>query len=823
MSHRPMSSPTEIEREDVQSFVSALALSGSASCDRQAFQTHPELIARLASSPEPLTFEFEGHLDLLPGALRAELRTFLDAAYPDFEERAESWIGEISFLVRFFAGVANDARPLVRLGPPGGIDIVTPARTPRLSLAAGLGGAGTEQALDAGSTLPGLWGLPETAFVISEVFPARALASRGASAPRLDLVVSSYKGATTPRSAPETADQEPTASDLVLVSMPFADLRHPSIGLSLLKQSLPDVDTSILYFTVPFAQRIGAPIYDWISSGNPAQPCLVGEWLFSSALNGDLGGESDYVDEILRDPAVAAQLPESAIRNLLAIRERVDSFLDDCVDEVLSRRPRIVGFTSVFQQQVASLALAGRLKARDPELTIVFGGANCEGVMGLEMLAEFTFVDAVVSGEGEVAFPRWVDRVLKGRPVDDLQGVYTRQSAPALAAGGAPPSAPRVARMDDLPFADYEDLFRTWEAGDLDEAYSPRLLFETSRGCWWGEKHHCTFCGLNGSSMAFRSKSPERALEELIQLTTTHPGAKVAVVDNIMDMGYLQTLLPTLAERQLGVELFYEMKSNLRKDHLRLMHSAGLTEFQPGIESFSTAILHLMRKGVSGLQNIQLLKWCSEIGIHAYWNVLWGFPREPADEYERMAELVPLLTHLRPPVKAGAFRLDRFSPNFVDADALGLEGIEPFPAYAHLYPQANGSLARLAYYFEYGYQESQDVENYTRPLARRLAEWQDVHAESSLVYLDKGDALFVFDHRPAAIVETATLSGLTRRLFLACDEIRTLEALVREVGDEGTDRVTVDHVEASLKPMIENGWLIREQNNLLALAVNARP
>ena len=46
----------------------------------------------------------------------------------------------------------------------------------------------------------------------------------------------------------------------------------------------------------------------------------------------------------------------------------------------------------------------------------------------------------------------------------------------------------------------------------------PTLLFETSRGCWWGAKSHCTFCGLNGETMAFRSKSPRRALDELEQL-----------------------------------------------------------------------------------------------------------------------------------------------------------------------------------------------------------------------------------------------------------------------------------------------------------------
>jgi radical SAM superfamily enzyme YgiQ (UPF0313 family) len=43
-------------------------------------------------------------------------------------------------------------------------------------------------------------------------------------------------------------------------------------------------------------------------------------------------------------------------------------------------------------------------------------------------------------------------------------------------------------------------------------AVETTLLFETSRGCWWGEHSHCTFCGLNGSTMLYRSMAPENTL-----------------------------------------------------------------------------------------------------------------------------------------------------------------------------------------------------------------------------------------------------------------------------------------------------------------------
>lgn len=70
---------------------------------------------------------------------------------------------------------------------------------------------------------------------------------------------------------------------------------------------------------------------------------------------------------------------------------------------ILADEPRIVGFSTTFQQTVASLALAKelrRLRTVD-ELTIIFGGANCEADMGRAIADNFPFVDHVVSGEGE--------------------------------------------------------------------------------------------------------------------------------------------------------------------------------------------------------------------------------------------------------------------------------------------------------------------------------------------------------------------------------------------------------------------------------------
>ncbi|HEX5715332.1 MAG TPA: RiPP maturation radical SAM C-methyltransferase, partial [Thermoanaerobaculia bacterium] len=560
---------------------------------------------------------------------------------------------------------------------------------------------------------------------------------------------------------------------------------------------------------------------------------LLGEWIFSGAMASNSSSALPaavrrYLEEVLLEPTArwladpgdepsfVTLVPDGVVEEVLQARQEVDGFLDECVEEILAFRPRIVGLTSVFQQHMASLALARRLKERAPEVAVVMGGANCEGIMGLTTARLFD-LDAVVCGEGEVALPQLVDRLLAGEPIDDLRGVYTRTSPEVTARSAHPPNAPSVRHLDDLPYPDFDGYFSQLEEHGFKGNYQPRLLFETSRGCWWGEKQHCTFCGLNGTTMTFRSKSPDRALAELKEVTRRHPGLFVGMADNIMDMRYLKTLLPRLAEERLQLNLFYEVKSNLKKEEVRQLRAAGVSAIQPGIESLSDEVLRIMRKGVKALQNLQLLKWCRELGVWPYWNMLWGFPGEPPEEYERMAELLPLLYHLPPPLGMSPIFLERFSPNFFASDELGFADVRPLPAYGHVYPIAQEDLADLAYQFRYRHRDSRDISSYTRSLARRIVEWREVYAECELRAVDRGDHLLLCDTRPSAARRLTVVEGLAREVYLACDGAATVEQLCRAVAAAEPAR---EAVEEALGPLIEDGFMLRQGDTVLALAVH---
>jgi ribosomal peptide maturation radical SAM protein 1 len=422
------------------------------------------------------------------------------------------------------------------------------------------------------------------------------------------------------------------------VVMPFASAHRPAIGVSLLKAALKQIGISsdIYYFNLDFAELIGISLYDIIAEYELGISSLIGELLFAgSSFNKEANDIKDQIEfELNRKFIDRPSYRNRIFQELMNTHSRIDNFISSCCSKVMSKRSDLIGFTSMFHQNCASVSLAKKIK-QEKNVPIIFGGANCEGEMGAALLKAAPWIDFICSGEGDIALAEFVKSYID-KSNKKIHGIITRQSS-ALDISLTNP----VMNMDNLPIPIFEDFFQAINQSQFRHNLSYEMVIETSRGCWWGEKFQCTFCGLNGSTMKYRSKSIRRVLDELKYLIQRYGETKFNVVDNIMDLKYLERLFPEI--QNIDVNLFYETKSNLSKKQLSLMKGGGVSVIQPGIESLSDRILNIMKKGVCGLQNIALLKWCMEVGITPLWNIIWGFPGEPVDEYYKMARLVPLL------------------------------------------------------------------------------------------------------------------------------------------------------------------------------------
>lgn len=442
--------------------------------------------------------------------------------------------------------------------------------------------------------------------------------------------------------------------------------------------------------------------------------------------------------------------------------------------------------------------------------------------MGLALHRSFPFIDFVCSGEADLSFPLLVQRLAGGGPVDDIPGVIWRGKDGTQCRTLQPD---RLSNLDQLPYPLFDDYFEQVsqvrpEVID-DESGASGLPFETSRGCWWGEKHHCTFCGLNGLSMAYRAKSADRALDEILELSERYGVHEVSAVDNILAMSYFRDLLPRLKERGVGLKLFYEVKANLTREQVHLLRDAGVSVIQPGIESLSSHVLSLMQKGTTALQNIQLLKWCREFGVSPIWNMLYGFPGEEPADYEDTARLMDALHHLPHPMGGlVCIRVDRFSPFFMNPERLGLCNLRPDRAYSYVYDLPDGAVADLAYYFEHDYADGRSADDYLGPVRSALDRWIQSRGNRGLAYTDDGARLGLCDFRPGAQRLWTPLTGVRREIYLFCDQHRSLERVVGFAAERG---IAENAVRKFLNLMVEGRYMATADGHFLSLGIPVDP
>ena len=170
---------------------------------------------------------------------------------------------------------------------------------------------------------------------------------------------------------------------VLLLNMPFGSIQYPSPALALLKSILAqqEIPCDVLYLNVLFQAYTRRPdIYEGVSDF-----MILGEWVFGQDLFGaDWAADPRSQVDCLAAPFLPDGLNRKGIQSTLnGMRQLVDPFLNKCMEQIPWDDYDVVGFTSVYSQQVASLALARRIKRRCPDKIIAFGGANCEEQMSI--------------------------------------------------------------------------------------------------------------------------------------------------------------------------------------------------------------------------------------------------------------------------------------------------------------------------------------------------------------------------------------------------------------------------------------------------------
>jgi ribosomal peptide maturation radical SAM protein 1 len=613
---------------------------------------------------------------------------------------------------------------------------------------------------------------------------------------------------------------------LLLLQMPWATTTRPSIALAILTRLCEEqgVPVRTHYANLDLAAAVGIDAYGQFSDERD----LFGlsEHLFAADLFGPAAIHSDEYLEAFSEACGAMNL--GAIGDLAHLRHLRDAvvpaFLECTLRRLLENGPDVVGFTGTFNQVMSSLALAHRVKQARPQVQVIVGGASFDGEMGIEYHRALPdVIDHVFLGEAEESFAEYLRRLRAGADVTGIPGVTSHGPDGVRLVPGAP-----LQDLNASPLPDYDDFFR--ESARVAEATGivfnvENLPFESARGCWWGEKNHCMFCGINEDLMRFRAKDVERVIRDIVTLSARHQIARFCATDWIVSHRHCDELFRRLKELDLDLEIFYEVRPSLKKRQVRAMSEAGVVDIQPGIESFSTPLLKLMAKHGSGIRNVQFLRWCREAGIRPSYNLLTGFPGERAEWYREMAELVPRLVHLDPPLEnASPIEMHRFAPLHERHAALGVDAYDVRADYWYNFPPGLLDVRKVAYFFDHSSRAILTEDASIERLREAVARWLRAHREARppVYHYAIGPGFLKVTDTREGCGRYLRLAGLHHDVTLLCDEVRTRRSLSRDLGELHPEAVTGGTLDRVVDELLAADVLMADGEQLLTLPVGRR-
>ena len=609
-----------------------------------------------------------------------------------------------------------------------------------------------------------------------------------------------------------TTDLKPVA----LISMPTLSARFPSFQLALLKPTLERAGIPVQTFSLfmYFGTFAGWRISETLSD---VYPCMAGEWIWTKAAFGDFADNDRYFD-IYRDNLEGICYKAGCtLDDLRRMRETTaPEFIDFCMDRIDWSRFGLIGFSVVFQQTLASVALAKALKQRYPHIPIMMGGATFEDDIAEEIMKGCPQVDYVHCGDADETLPTAIRRVYSGQSMQGMPGIMWRDND-RIAYGGR---APNLQDMNKTPVPDFDEYFYARKQGGYhyhDDAQGVLLPIETGRGCWWGVKNHCTFCGLNRAGMEFRSKRVENVIQQLDELSRRYGILDFNAIDNIIEPEYIERLFGQLGDANADIRLHYEVRPSLSRAQLKHMRKGGLFSIQPGVESFSTHILKLMRKHTTGVRNLELIKWSTYYGINNLYNILLRFPGETAEDYRAQCEVISKIHHFQAPWAIAKARADRGSPMYTDPESQSISRLVPSPCYDFLFPTDRFDLNRVSYYFEHEMNNTVADHQYTE-IFEAVTVWQNHWNKRPRPYLryKKGWATIQIEDGRNGSPHTATYTDEYANLYEYCADAHSRKEISAKFDD-------APWVDGALEEFVHRDLMIHLDNRYLSLALPENP
>ena len=304
------------------------------------------------------------------------------------------------------------------------------------------------------------------------------------------------------------------------------------------------------------------------------------------------------------------------------------------VNRVLNGNYDVIGFTTTCVNMKSILTLASMCKEKMPKVHITLGG-HMATFWGDKILEQYSYVDSIMRGEGEITFYELLCALEKNKSFANIDGLTYRENGEIY----INKDRMLIEDLDTLPFP-VRDQFH------LHNNKVQYLRICSSRGCL-GKCGFCSsFVGRAQKDFKWRGRSPKNVVDEIEGLVQKYNFHTFDFIDSTFeDPGKegkerIRKIAEELINRKL--DIYYnccfraENWKDEDRDLLRILIESGLEKVNIGFESGNNRGLRLLHKRARLEDNyrvIELMRDFPEIYI------TFGFIMfHPFSEYEDLKD-----------------------------------------------------------------------------------------------------------------------------------------------------------------------------------------
>jgi len=295
---------------------------------------------------------------------------------------------------------------------------------------------------------------------------------------------------------------------------------------------------------------------------------------------------------------------------------------------IAETKPSFVGITSPTPLffEVAEISRRAKEKLGD-KVKVIYGGPHATALP--EESLEKSTMDVIVIGEGEET----IVEICQGKSLKDIRGICYKEENRII----CNPPRPLIGNLDSLPFPalDLYDLKR-YKSSKLVSGKSPVSSIETSRGC----PRNCSFCNKNISGRVFRTKSPERVIEEFKYfLNLGIKGFRVIDDQFAANIDRAKRICEMILKENLHFS--WILASGIRVDgdydleFFKLLKKTGCRDVGIGFESGDQKSLDSIDKGITLEQSMNCMKLIKKAGLETVGFFMLGLPTDTEESLKK--------------------------------------------------------------------------------------------------------------------------------------------------------------------------------------------